>query len=111
MEEQWAVAIMQLIEIFLPVYDQNGVELPAPLYARTRDELVERFGGLTAHSRTPAHGLWRTEEGEVVRDDVVVYEVIAERVERRWWSDYRKTLERRFAQQALMVRSNEIRLL
>lgn len=102
---------MQLIEIFLPVYDESGAELPAPLYARTRDELVARFGGLTAHSRAPAHGLWRTEEGDVVRDDVVVYEVIAERLEPRWWADYRKVLEQRFDQQELMVRSNEIRLL
>lgn len=101
---------MQLIEIFLPVYDENGDALPHPLYARTRDELVERFGGVTAHSHTPASGVWRSPDGDVVRDDVIVYEVIAERVERRWWSEYRKTLQDRFAQRALMVRSNEMNL-
>lgn len=59
----------------------------------------------------PLSGLWTTPEGDVVHDDVIVYEVIAERVERAWWSGYRKTLEQRFAQRALVVRSNEISLL
>jgi hypothetical protein len=102
---------MHLIEIFLPMYDPKGERFPQSLYADTRDELVEHFGGLTAHSLTPVAGLWTSPEGEVVRDDVIIYEVIAERVERSWWSRYRKTLEERFAQAQLMVRSNEIALL
>lgn len=99
---------MQLIEIFLPVYDDNGIELPSPLYARTCDELVARFGGVTAHARSPASALRFSSEGEALHDDVIVYEVIAEHVERRWWSEYRKTLQDRFAHRALMVRNNEM---
>jgi hypothetical protein len=102
---------MHLVEIFLPKYDAAGSEFPHALYARTRDELLEQFGGLTAHSLMPLSGLWTTPEGEVVHDDVIVYEVIAERVERSWWSGYRKKLEQRFSQRALVVRSNEISLL
>jgi hypothetical protein len=102
---------MHLIEIFLPMYDPNGTRFPQNLYAATRDELVSRFGGLTAHSLTPVVGLWEDEGGNVIRDDVIIYEVIAERVERSWWSEYRKKLKGRFAQAELVVRSNEITLL
>jgi hypothetical protein len=105
------VTVMHLIEIFLPMYDATGSQFPNALYAETRDELVSRFGGLTAHSLTPASGLWRNADGEVLHDDLIVYEVIAERVERSWWSRYRQTLQQRFSQEVLVVRTNEISLL
>jgi hypothetical protein len=66
---------------------------------------------LTAHTLTPASGLWRSPDGDLLYDDLIVYEVIAERVERTWWSGYRKTLQQRFDQEALVVRTNEISLL
>lgn len=102
---------MHLIEIFLPVYGREGTRFPQKLYATTRDELVSRYGGLTAHSLTPVAGLWESDDGEIVRDDMIVYEVLAERVEKSWWQQYRKTLESRFDQTRLLVRSNEVSLL
>lgn len=102
---------MHLVEIYLPKYDAAGSEFPHALYARTRHELLEHFGALTAHSLMPLSGLWTTPEDEILHDDVIVYEVIAERVERSWWSGYRKKLEERFPERALVVRSNEISLL
>jgi hypothetical protein len=52
---------MHLVQILLPLFDNDGVSLPRQLFARVRDELTEKFGGLTAFTRSPAEGVWRPE--------------------------------------------------
>ncbi|HEX8669936.1 MAG TPA: hypothetical protein VF727_16335 [Allosphingosinicella sp.] len=98
---------MHVVEIFLPLYDNDGRRFGRELYARVREELVERFGGLTAFSRTPAEGLWE-EEGERSRDDIVIFEVMADTLERGWWAAYRAALERRFRQEEIVVRASAV---
>ena len=63
---------MKLVQIFLPLYGNNGRRFPAALYARERERLVERFGGLTAHMRSPAHGRWR-DGARTKRDDIIIF--------------------------------------
>ena len=66
---------MKLVQIYLPLYDNNGRRFGKAMYARERERLVERFGGVTAHMRSPAHGLWK--EGlRTKRDDIVIFEVM-----------------------------------
>ena len=50
-----------LIQLLLPLYDNLGNRFPAKSYATVRSDLAERFGGITAHSRAPAEGLWAME--------------------------------------------------
>ena len=48
-------------------------------HRRVRDELIKTYGGLTAYARAPATGYWNKEaspSAPVVRDDIVVYEVL-----------------------------------
>lgn len=40
---------MHLIHLFLPLYDNGREPLPNGLFVQVREELLERFGGLTAH--------------------------------------------------------------
>jgi len=47
-----------LIQILLPLFDNDGRRFGEEPFTRTRGELLERFGGLTAHQRAPAKGLW-----------------------------------------------------
>ena len=98
---------MHLIEILLPVTDNDGRPFRAEQYARIREELPERFGGITAFSRAPAHGSVR-EENRIVHDDILVYEVMTDRLERSWWSEYRRKLEEEFAQDSIVIRASEI---
>jgi hypothetical protein len=100
-----------LIHILLPVYDNDGRAFGEEPFAATRAELTERFSGLTAHMRAPARGLWKTEEGDVQRDDIVIFEVMSDALDRAWWRQYRVTLETRFRQEAIVVRATRIRLL
>jgi hypothetical protein len=101
---------MKLIQIFLPLFDNAGRPLPKALFSRERDRLVDRFGGLTAHIQAPAKGLWRTGQ-RVKRDDLVIFEVMIRRVDRKWWMDYRHRLEKRFKQKALLVRVQDVKVL
>lgn len=100
-----------LVQILLPLYDNEGREFGAEPLGAVRRELTERFGGLTAHMRAPARGLWKTDEGAVARDDVVMLEVMAEALDRSWWSAYRGTLEQRFQQEQIVIRASRIELL
>ena len=72
-----------------------------------RDELAQRFGGVTAFRLSPAEGLWKDDGGEPVRDRVVIFEVMYGPLERGWWASYRAELERRFRQDELVVRATE----
>jgi hypothetical protein len=94
-----------LIQILLPLYDNEGARFDEPPFAATRAELLERFGGVTAYQRSPARGLWMSGNGEVARDDVVVFEVMAPDLDRDWWSAYRRTLEARFRQDTMVIRA------
>jgi len=99
---------MHLIEILLPLYDNEGRRLPAELFGKVREELVEHFGGLTAFTRSPAEGLWKADDGERMRDEVVIFEVMADWIDRSWWRNYRSELEKSFAQQEVVVRAREV---
>lgn len=102
---------MYLVQILLPLYDNDGRAFDAALYRAVGRELTERFGGLTAYARSPASGLWKEDEGTTVRDDVVVYEVMADDLDRAWWTAYRERLRLAFRQEALIVRAQETQLL
>jgi hypothetical protein len=97
---------VHLVEILLPLYDNEGRRFGAGEFDRVSDELVARFGGVTAFRRTPAEGVWR-EGGEESRDRVVVVQVMADELDRAWWRGYREELERRFRQEKMVVRATE----
>ncbi|AKJ26714.1 hypothetical protein [Caldimonas brevitalea] len=97
-----------LVQLLLPLYDNQGQRLASSLYAEVRAELLDRFGGLTAYTRAPATGVWEPDEGQTVRDDIVVYEVMVDRLDPPWWRSYREQLEARFKQDALVVRAHAV---
>lgn len=99
-----------LIQILLPLSDNDGQPFAHTEYARVRDELTGRFGGMTAFTRGPAEGFWK-EKADTVRDDIVVFEVMGPDLDPGWWGRYRRTLEERFRQESIVVRAQEIRLL
>lgn len=95
---------MHLVEILLPLYDNEGRRFESSEYDRVRDELIADFGGVTAFRRAPAEGVW-AEAGEVSRDRIVIFEVMADALDRAWWRAYRERLERRFRQDEIVVRA------
>lgn len=50
---------MHLVEILLPLNDNEGRPFASEKFSELRQLLTERFGGLTAFSRSPAQGTTR----------------------------------------------------
>jgi hypothetical protein len=97
---------MYLVQILLPTSDNDGRRFERGLFESVRAELTERFGGVTAFVQSPALGLWRDEErGTTTRDQMVLVEVMTARLNRAWWRRYRRELEARFRQDAIVVRA------
>ena len=96
---------MYLFELLLPLYDNEKNPFPRTAFDGVRHELTERFGGVTAFMRSPAVGVWKESAGEVNYDDVVIFEVMAEELEREWWTSYGVDLARRFRQEEILIRA------
>jgi hypothetical protein len=94
-----------LVQLFLPLRDARGDRFDRALFDEVRRALAERFGGSTAFVRSPAAGLWEDDGGDLERDDVMLIEVEVEALDAGWWRGYRAELERRFAQDAILLRA------
>ena len=101
---------MHLIEIFLPLRDNQGAAFAASDFADIRKTLTEKFGGLTVFSRAPADGTEK-ERGRERHDELVVFEIMTDGLDRDWWSAYRQALERRFKQDRIVIRMSDVTLL
>ena len=101
---------MHLIEIFLPLRDNQGAPFAANEFAEIRRALTEKFGGLTAFSRAPADGTDK-ERGSERHDELVIFEIMTDTLDRNWWSTYRQALERRFRQDRILIRMSDVTLL
>ena len=95
---------MYLIQILLPIRGRGGVVADAA-FARTREELVDAFDGVTAYARAPAQGVWVAPDGDRERDDVVMVEVLTMDFDRSWWRVYGEKLADRFDQEAIHIRA------
>src|SRR5688500_12541404 len=102
--------MMYLIQLFLPLYVEKGSVFADELFTAVRAQLTESFGGLTTYSRAPARGFWKEDE-KLHKDDIVVFEVMAEQLDRQWWDGYRQTLEARFRQEKVLIRAQAIEIL
>jgi len=97
---------MQLIQILIPIFDNEDRLFDESKFKGVRQQLMERFGGLTAFVQSPALGLWKdAHSGITARDDMILVEVMVEAFDRAWWSAYRKELEQTFRQDEILVRA------
>ena len=101
---------MHLVQLLLPLANNAGTPLPRELFTEVRNELVERFGGMTGYTRAPVRGLWQDND-QTVHDDLIIYEVMVQQLDIDWWRRYRARLERRFEQSDLVVRAHEIQIM
>jgi hypothetical protein len=99
---------MHLIQILLPLFDNEGAPIPQLQFRRVSQELADRFGGLTAFTRAPAEGQWRDDSAGITHDEIVILEVMAGELDRPWWANYRQELERRFRQDEIVIRAQDI---
>ena len=96
---------MHLVQLFLPLHDNDGERFPASSVVAVRTELADAFGGVTAYQRAPATGLWEDDRDTVRHDDLVMFEVVVEALDRGWWKRYAADLAWRFRQEEIMARA------
>jgi hypothetical protein len=80
---------MHLMQIFIPLGDNQGRQFDAMRFGSIRQELLQEFGGVTIYPRAPADGLWRTTGDKTREDRIVIYEVMASILNKDWWSAFR----------------------
>lgn len=102
---------MKLIQILLPLYDKEQNIFPNSFYTEIKKTLTEKYGGITAYTRSPATGLWKEETEKTVKDEIIIHEIMAEELDKDWWTSYKKKLEETFQQEEIIIRSWEIELL
>ncbi len=102
---------MHLIQLLLPLYDNDGQPVPKKIFHAVSTELTEKYGGLTSFVRSPAVGLWKEMEDKTVKDDIVIYEVMVQELDTAWWRSYKEQLCRLFGQQEMIIRATPIQLL
>jgi hypothetical protein len=102
---------MFLIQLFLPLYDNHCQAFSQADLDQVQTLLIEKFGGVTAYIRSPVKGVWKENDNKSVRDDMIIYEVMTEQLDEKWWRTYRQELCRKFRQEQMIVRAMEIKLL
>lgn len=100
----------KLFQILLPLYDNEAEPFSEEMYKSIRNELTERFGGLTAYSRAPATGLWKDGDEELTIDKLIVYEVIADEFEKKFWKSFKEILKAQFKQEDIIIRCTDIQV-
>jgi len=100
-----------VIQLFVPVVDNDGKSFEDDSLERVKETLVKKFGGVTAYTRSPAHGVWASAQGQEQHDDVVVVEVMTDDIDDVWWKRFRTKLECDLRQEEIVVRVFPIRTL
>lgn len=101
---------MHLIQILLPLADNHNRPLHLEIFSAIKQELTEKFGGITAYSRAPAEGRWRSDQHEI-QDEIIIYEVMVHSIDPGWWNDYRHRLQSLFRQEEIIIRALPLQLL
>jgi hypothetical protein len=94
---------MKLIQLLLPLNDNLGKKFPKKFFKDIKEELTEKFSGVTAFSQSPAEGVWE-DEGYVQKDQIIIYEVMAAGFDHNWWRDFIHKLEAKLNQEKIVLR-------
>lgn len=102
---------MYLIEILLPLADNEHQSFKPEYFEEVQHHLTQKFGGLTAFTRTPAEGLWKQDKGrKTQRDDIIIFEVLTPTFKKGWWQDYKEELKITFRQKDIIIKVMKIDL-
>ena len=96
---------MQLVQIFLPLYNNKKLEFDRSLYDDLRTQLKDQFGGVTFYRNAPAEGLWEDATGKTNYDELIIAEVMVAQTDKEWWQQFKQRLQQLFEQEEILIRS------
>jgi len=97
-----------LIQLLLPLQDENGEVFPAARYAKVHKQLIEKFGGLTLYQRNPAEGYWKNGSSKTIKEPMLVHEVLSGAIEEDFWKQLKSSLMKEFRQQDIQITCSRI---
>jgi hypothetical protein len=104
--------IAEIVQLLLPTVDGEGVKVPLSKMRSLARELSDRFGGVTSFLRAPAEGLWQPHENAPAeKDDIVIFDVMAEDLDEAFWRSLRVRLKADLGQSEIIVRAQPVDLL
>lgn len=98
---------MKLVQIFLPLYDNDQQLFQRSIYDQLEDLLKEQFGGVTFYRNMPVEGLWKDETGKTKYDELIIAEIMIETIDKQWWQQFKQRLEQIFRQEEILIRCIE----
>ncbi|MFI5452940.1 inorganic diphosphatase [Pedobacter sp. UC225_61] len=96
------------IELFIPVYSKKGKSFPKKYYSSLHQKLTDKFGGLTMYSRVPVTGFWKENSSATLKEDIIVYEVLASEIDEKFWDKLKKWALKTFNQDEIMIHVSSI---
>ena len=81
----------------------RGINFLKKIFKEIKEELTEKFSGVTAFSQSPAEGVWE-DEGYVQKDLIIIYEVMAAEFDQNWWRYFTAKLEIKLKQEKIVLR-------
>lgn len=100
---------MQLVQILLPLTDNEGQPFPSEMFEALKDDLTKQYQGVTAFVQTPAQGRWAG-DGSGAAEDIAIFEVMVEKLDAADWQARRQQLETVFRQERIVIRYMSIGL-
>ena len=94
---------MKLVQLLLPLNDNLGKKFPKEFFTDIKEELTEKFSGVTAFWQSPAEGVWE-DEGYVQKDQIIIYEVMTAEFDQNWWRNFTAKLEEKLKQEKIVLR-------
>ncbi len=95
---------MKLVQVFLPLYDNNKQVFSRSVYDELGNILKEEFGGVSLYRNASIEGLWKDETGKTNYDELIIAEIMTEEINKVWWNRFRQRLEQIFMQQEILIR-------
>lgn len=105
------LSTMYLMQIFIPTRDNEGNPFEESRFTDLREELTNRFRGVTIYARTPVQGIWRRSEDSFQTDQMVIYEVIFDELEMPYWKRLKLSLEKSFSQEKILMRYSHVAII
>jgi hypothetical protein len=98
---------MHLIRLLLPLHDNNKQEFPTAYFLKVREETNR---SLRRSDRLRSFSRGRVVERcyKVSRDEMVMFEVMSNQLDKEWWSNYRTQLEKEFRQEELLIWASDV---
>jgi inorganic pyrophosphatase len=102
---------IKLIQLFLPVVDRDGRPFPKKFFDQVKKKLAEKFDGLSVYTNSVADGYWKNDTNSIEKDQLLVYEVMANKIDLNYWAKLKASLEKQFKQELVVVRCLSMNLI